>query len=167
MAGSHHLRFLLVALAIPACRAVSPRPQPPSPPHSSFEGTTMPATGPHREEENPHEPFGCLDAPPEVVMATASRHGMAIESCEDAAQRGLCTRRDVAAGCRLSCGTCSTSLPAPTYRLLQSKSSPSPPPPLACEDDANRCSYLSDGYCDDGGPGAQYNDCSCGTGVRA
>ena len=49
---------------------------------------------------------------------------------------------------------------------------PSPPPlppalPSTCEDDALQCEYLSDGLCDDGGPGAEYTACSCGTGVHA
>jgi hypothetical protein len=40
---------------------------------------------------------------------------------------------------------------------------PPSPPPQACTE---TCSYASDGDCDDGGPGAEYSDCSLGIDCR-
>eukprot|EP00966_Prymnesium_polylepis_P124449 2877984-Prymnesium_polylepis.1 len=42
--------------------------------------------------------------------------------------------------------------------------SPSPPPPAPPDNDmcTNTCTWASDGYCDDGGPGAEYTLCPLG-----
>lgn len=42
--------------------------------------------------------------------------------------------------------------------------SPDPPPPAPPGRCSNACSYASDSYCDDGGPGAEYFACSFGEG---
>ena len=41
--------------------------------------------------------------------------------------------------------------------------SPPPPPPTNLGPCSNTCNYASDGDCDDGGPGAEFADCSLGT----
>jgi len=57
--------------------------------------------------------------------------------------------------------------PPPTY-LSPPPPSPSPPPPPSPPPEAqwgctNSCWSAADGYCDDGGPGAEYSDCDLGT----
>eukprot|EP00900_Chrysochromulina_parva_P004319 jgi/Chrpa1/13889/Chrysochromulina_OHIO_Genome00024570-RA len=67
-------------------------------------------------------------------------------------------------GVRLGGGLPST--PAPLVSMMRTwcgaapPPPPSPPPRQACTE---TCHYASDGECDDGGPGAEYSDCSLGT----
>ena len=146
--------LLLVALAFPACGAVElsparhapagshdplPRPHAEATPSEStpppfFKGVAVPSSDRRPAELNPDSltQLHCQDAPPEVVVAAAERHGMDITSCEDAAWHGLCARLDVVVvGCQLSCGTCGLSSPMSVHRGLQLiKDPPSPPVPL-------------------------------------
>jgi len=67
----------------------------------------------------------------------------------------------------IDCGDrCGTPLPN-TRNLPPASPSPPrmplpplPPPPACCN---NGCGFADDGWCDDGGPGSDYNECTLGT----
>eukprot|EP00966_Prymnesium_polylepis_P164389 3800412-Prymnesium_polylepis.1 len=66
----------------------------------------------------------------------------------------------ISAQCPVTCNGPCASLPPPPQAVQQPSSPPSPPVhPIAmiCTDTCEFHSYLSDGECDDGGPGAPYN----------
>eukprot|EP00966_Prymnesium_polylepis_P211958 4909397-Prymnesium_polylepis.1 len=47
---------------------------------------------------------GCLDAPDHNIFQAASREGLEVKSCADAAEKNLCPV--ASAACPVSCGTC-------------------------------------------------------------
>eukprot|EP00966_Prymnesium_polylepis_P128239 2965964-Prymnesium_polylepis.1 len=106
----------------------------------------------------------CVDASAAEISEAAAEEGFQVKSCDDAAKGGFCA--STSAMCPVSCGTCNISHRDHKAQSKESNGKSQPRWSRALQSTggcSETCSYASDGYCDDGGPGAAYSSCAVGT----
>ena len=143
-----------------------------SPPPSPFPSSPPPPPPSPSPTHTPHAHDTLAGNSRDAVMSDGPRRRLqgarCIESCNyafdgDCDDTGPGAEYDV---CQLGtdCTDCGPRvMPPPTHHPDTPYLSTSPPPPDSIPSCAEACHYSSDGDCDDGGMGAEYNSCSCGT----